>query len=249
METLVRSDREFYVRFWGVRKGTPVCEPQFLRYGGNTSCIEVRCGNQLFIFDTGTGCRYFGNSLDEGSGIDADVFFTRTNFEHVCGLPFFKPAFLPTNSFKFFAGHLLPDVGIQSRRTWLTSGVLRERQEIPAVDVLQLREQRRRRDLPQQALLRCCQLHPRWGLVRDEQLRGRADAPCMHLLPNLGRPRMERGTFSSGQARARLRLVKGRRSIRGRRTAVGAHLNVCEVRLLGRRFRRLLLFLLLPAAR
>ena len=114
MEASVRSIHEFYVRFWGVRKGTPVCEPQFFRYGGNTSCIEVRCGNQLFIFDTGTGCRYFGNSLDEGSGIDADVFFTRTNFEHVCGLPFFKPAFLPTNSFKFFAGHLLPDVGIQS---------------------------------------------------------------------------------------------------------------------------------------
>ena len=106
-------DGDFFVRFWGVRGSVACCDHGINRYGGNTSCLEVRCGEQLIMFDAGTGFRYLGNSLLAEKNIDADLFLTHTHFDHVCGLPFFKPAFLPGNTFRIFAGHLLPDLTIR----------------------------------------------------------------------------------------------------------------------------------------
>lgn len=77
-----------------------------LRYGGNTSCLEVRCGDHLLIFDAGTGLRPLGRKLAEAGGVDADLFLSHTHFDHVSGLPFFGPAFVPQNRFRFWAGHL-----------------------------------------------------------------------------------------------------------------------------------------------
>ena len=64
------------VRFWGVRGSIACSGPRTTRYGGNTSCIEVRCGERLLIFDGGTGLRYLGNGLK--GPIDADLFLTLT---------------------------------------------------------------------------------------------------------------------------------------------------------------------------
>lgn len=80
--------------------------PATARYGGNTSSIEVRCGNRLFLLDAGTGMRYLGNQLAAEALLDADIFFTHTHFDHVCALPFFKPFFQPQNAFRLWAGHL-----------------------------------------------------------------------------------------------------------------------------------------------
>lgn len=77
-----------------------------LRYGGNTSCLEVRCGKELLIFDAGTGLRPLGKKLAQEGNLDADLFLSHTHFDHVSGLPFFGPAFLPSNKFRFWAGHL-----------------------------------------------------------------------------------------------------------------------------------------------
>lgn len=104
---------DFFVRFWGVRGSIACCDSGIGRYGGNTSCLEVRCGAQLFIFDAGTGFRYLGNALMAEAPIDADLFLTHTHFDHVCGLPFFRPAFDPKNTFRIWAGHLLPDHTVQ----------------------------------------------------------------------------------------------------------------------------------------
>ena len=76
-----------------------------MRYGGNTSSLEVRCGEEVLLFDAGTGIRYLGRAL-EGKRLDADVYFTHTHFDHVCGLPFFRPLFEPQNRFRLWAGHL-----------------------------------------------------------------------------------------------------------------------------------------------
>jgi phosphoribosyl 1,2-cyclic phosphodiesterase len=95
---------EFAVRFWGVRGSIACSGPRTVRYGGNTSCIEVRCGERLLILDGGTGLRYLGNTLK--SPVDADLFLTHTHFDHVAGLPFFKPFFEPKNSWRLWAGHL-----------------------------------------------------------------------------------------------------------------------------------------------
>jgi phosphoribosyl 1,2-cyclic phosphodiesterase len=99
---------EFAVRFWGVRGSIACSGPRTVRYGGNTSCIEVRCGERLLILDGGTGLRYLGNTLTGPSvaPLDADLFLTHTHFDHVAGLPFFKPFFEPTNSWRLWAGHL-----------------------------------------------------------------------------------------------------------------------------------------------
>ena len=95
----------FTVRFWGVRGSIACSGPRTARYGGNTSSLEVRCGEQLLLFDAGTGIRYLGKTL-EGARIEGDIYFTHTHFDHVCGLPFFRPMFQPQNRFRLWAGHL-----------------------------------------------------------------------------------------------------------------------------------------------
>lgn len=103
------SGNEFFVRFWGVRGSVATPGPATARYGGNTSCLEVRCGGRLLIFDGGTGLRPLGLHLDNGGTIDADLYFTHTHFDHIQGLPFFSSAYKKTNRFRFWAGHLKPD--------------------------------------------------------------------------------------------------------------------------------------------
>src|SRR5438874_7204219 len=58
-----RTKRIMQIKFWGVRGSTPTPQPENLRYGGNTSCVEVRIGGHLYIFDCGTGFRILGKQL------------------------------------------------------------------------------------------------------------------------------------------------------------------------------------------
>src|SRR5262245_13825489 len=88
---------EFLVRFWGVRGSIAAPGPSTARYGGNTSSLEVRCGSRVLLFDAGTGIRALGAALAAEAPLDADLYFTHTHFDHVCGLPFFKPFFQPEN--------------------------------------------------------------------------------------------------------------------------------------------------------
>ena len=101
----MREKAPFSVRFWGVRGSIACSSPRTARYGGNTSSLEVRCGDEVLLFDAGTGIRYLGRTL-EGARLDADIYFTHTHFDHVCGLPFFRPLFEPQNRFRLWAGHL-----------------------------------------------------------------------------------------------------------------------------------------------
>lgn len=104
---------DFSVRFWGVRGSIACSSPDVLKYGGNTSSLEVRCGDRLLMFDAGSGFRYLGNALANSGPIDADLFLTHTHFDHVCGLPFFGPFFDAGNTFRLWAGHLQPGMTIQ----------------------------------------------------------------------------------------------------------------------------------------
>ena len=101
----MRDNSPFTVRFWGVRGSIACSGPRTARYGGNTSSLEVRCGDELLLFDAGTGMRYLGKTL-EGTRLEADLYFTHTHFDHICGLPFFRPLFDPQNQFRLWAGHL-----------------------------------------------------------------------------------------------------------------------------------------------
>jgi phosphoribosyl 1,2-cyclic phosphodiesterase len=104
---------EFYVRFWGVRGSIAVGSPEVMRYGGNTSSLEIRCGSHLLLFDAGTGLRALGIALQKQGAIDADLFLTHTHYDHVCGLPHFCAAFDPRNTFRIHAGHVTDSMGIK----------------------------------------------------------------------------------------------------------------------------------------
>ena len=100
------ANDDFFVRFWGVRGSIACSSPDTVRYGGNTSTLEVRCGDDLLILDAGTGLRYLGDSLSAGAAIHAHMLLTHTHLDHICGMPFFKPAFTAENTFGLWAGHL-----------------------------------------------------------------------------------------------------------------------------------------------
>jgi phosphoribosyl 1,2-cyclic phosphodiesterase len=92
----------FFVRFWGVRGSIPVPGPSTAQIGGNTSCIEVRAGSEILIFDAGTGLRGLGNLLLRELPVVARMFFTHLHWDHIQGFPFFGPAFVKGNRFDLF---------------------------------------------------------------------------------------------------------------------------------------------------
>src|SRR2546427_727520 len=89
------------VRFWGTRGSIPTPGPQTVRFGGNTSCVEVRTdAGHIFIFDCGTGARPLGEALmaPPGAPVSASILFSHTHWDHIQGFPFFAPAFEPRNT-------------------------------------------------------------------------------------------------------------------------------------------------------
>ena len=84
------------IRFWGVRGSTPAPQPENMRYGGNTSCVEVRLGDKLYIFDCGTGFRVLGQALRrefDSRPLSADIFVSHFHWDHIQGIPFFGPLY------------------------------------------------------------------------------------------------------------------------------------------------------------
>ncbi|WP_232631110.1 MBL fold metallo-hydrolase [Methylobacterium sp. Leaf118] len=88
------KDDALVLRFWGVRGSTPVSGPETAEFGGNTPCLEVRCGERLFVIDAGSGLSAFGRGSREGLPKEIDLLFSHLHLDHSAGLPFFKPAVL-----------------------------------------------------------------------------------------------------------------------------------------------------------
>ncbi|MEX2296899.1 MAG: MBL fold metallo-hydrolase [Dongiaceae bacterium] len=103
------AQQDFSVRFWGVRGSIACPGPSYARYGGNTACLEMRCGSSRLIFDGGTGLRALGDHLKLEEPLDADLFLSHTHLDHIIGIPFFRCLFAPGNTFRLWAGHLAPE--------------------------------------------------------------------------------------------------------------------------------------------
>src|SRR4029079_12457206 len=102
------------VRFWGVRGSIACPGPSTLRYGGNTPCVEIRCGSNTLIFDARTGIQALGNALVEAANTnDFDIFLSHGHIDHMIGLPFFAPLFVTDQVVRVWAGTLQPAGGVK----------------------------------------------------------------------------------------------------------------------------------------
>jgi len=84
------------VKFWGVRGSIPTPGPTTVRYGGNTSCVEVRAGGEIILLDAGSGLRALGRSLlaeFKNKPLKLTMLLTHTHWDHIQGLPFFGPIY------------------------------------------------------------------------------------------------------------------------------------------------------------
>ena len=93
------------ITFWGVRGSIPTPGPDTATVGGNTSCVEVRAGKLLLVFDGGTGLRLLGKALLKSMPITAHLFFSHVHWDHIQGFPFFDPAFVPGNVIHLYGGN------------------------------------------------------------------------------------------------------------------------------------------------
>lgn len=93
------------IKFWGTRGSIATPGPHTVRYGGNTSCVEVRTQKgTLIVLDAGTGLRVFGDSLMAAGGKQrGHLLIGHTHWDHIQGFPFFTPLFVPGNEWNVYA--------------------------------------------------------------------------------------------------------------------------------------------------
>lgn len=92
-----------HITFWGVRGSVPTPGAATVRYGGNTSCVEVRADGQIIVLDAGTGIRALGLEMAKefnGAGMEMTLLITHTHWDHIQGFPFFLPAYEPKNTIR-----------------------------------------------------------------------------------------------------------------------------------------------------
>jgi len=104
-----------HITFWGVRGSIPCPGPKTVRYGGNTACIELRFEDlaRILIIDAGSGIRDLGNAMiaerTHKTPIRTDVLLTHTHWDHIIGLPFFTPIYLPDSRLTIYGPATLGD--------------------------------------------------------------------------------------------------------------------------------------------
>ena len=102
----LEGEPTFRLRFWGTRGSIATPGASTLRYGGNTACVELRGpGGELVVFDAGTGLRELGQQLlrdNGGEPLRVHLLISHLHWDHIQGLPFFRPAFDPRNTLTIY---------------------------------------------------------------------------------------------------------------------------------------------------
>lgn len=105
MRSITASSSAPRIRFWGTRGSIPVPGPETSRYGGNTTCVELRADGEIIVLDAGSGIRALGVALDEefkARPIKLSLLITHAHWDHIQGFPFFKPAYDSKNEIRIF---------------------------------------------------------------------------------------------------------------------------------------------------
>ena len=90
-----------YIKCWGSRGSIPVSGKEYLKYGGDTTCIEIRTkSDDIIIVDAGTGIRKLGNLLINEKRKKFHFIFTHAHWDHVMGFPYFKPLYFESSEFR-----------------------------------------------------------------------------------------------------------------------------------------------------
>ena len=91
------------IRCWGARGSIPVSGPEYVKYGGDTTCVEVRTReDEIIIIDAGSGIRKLGNKLLAEGRNQYHMIFTHSHWDHIIGFPFFKPIYRKETSIRMF---------------------------------------------------------------------------------------------------------------------------------------------------
>ena len=89
------------IKVWGSRGSVPVSGREYLKYGGDTTCVEIRTqSGDIIITDAGTGIRRLGNRLAEEKCFDLNFIFTHAHWDHIMGFPFFKPLYFKKSTIR-----------------------------------------------------------------------------------------------------------------------------------------------------
>ena len=110
------------LRFYGVRGSIPVPGSGTVRYGGNTSCAVIQHGGEYLVLDGGTGLRQLGLDIigQDSHPFHADLLITHTHWDHIQGLPYFRPLYDPRSRVRIHGPRQssgLRDV-IERQMTW-----------------------------------------------------------------------------------------------------------------------------------
>ena len=95
------------IRVWGARGTLPGCGNNQRSFGTETCCVEMRPAGRRLIFDAGTGIVPLGHQMMLENAESADIFFSHVHYDHIIGLPFFKPLYRPGTAVSITAGHML----------------------------------------------------------------------------------------------------------------------------------------------
>jgi len=105
MPSVPASSPPARIKFWGTRGSIAVPGPETLRYGGNTTCVELRADGEIIVLDAGSGIRPLGVALQkefQARPVNLSLLITHAHWDHIQGFPFFKPAYDSNNQIRIF---------------------------------------------------------------------------------------------------------------------------------------------------